>query len=134
MRTVFYKRAIAEAFRKTIDIDADTFYWQALTDDYVADGAAHDYLDDIDVAYRIGSPVAVTLTMSNDAQLGSNSPDVTDPADGDEIFQGVIYRAEASDATRLLILNYAAFREAPKISTGATMRFNLPAVLASFGR
>jgi hypothetical protein len=131
--TGFFKRGIAEAFRGNVDVDTDTFYWQALTSGYVPDFAAHDYLDDVDVAYRVGSPVAVTLTMSDDAELGSDSPEVTDPADGDELSRGVIYKSGASDAARLLILCYGAFREAPKTSTGAAATFNLPAVLARFG-
>lgn len=133
MNTVVFKRAIAEAHRGNLNLVNDDIRVLALTSGYVADAAAHDYLDDVDPAYRIGTAVAVTMTVSDDAEVGSDSPTVTDPADGDEISQVLFYRHNASETAALLICCYAAFREAPKTSTGAAMTFNLPAVLFRFG-
>lgn len=132
-RTVVFKRAIAEAFRGNLDVVNDDMRAVALTADYVADDAAHDFLDDVSAAYRIGTPVAVTMTVSDDAEVGSDSPEITDPADGDEVFQLLVYRHNASEASALLLCCYAAFREAPKVSNGAAMTLNLPAVLFRFG-
>jgi len=131
-RSVLYLRGLAEALRGNVDVDVDTFYWQAVTSDYVADASAHDYLDDVPAGQRVGSPVAVTLTVSDSAEIGSDSPEVTDPTAGDELYQGVVYKSGASDDARLLILCFATFREAPLPSNGAAATFNLPAVLARF--
>lgn len=133
LRTVAYLRAIAEAHRGNLDLVNDDIRALALTAGYVADAAAHDFLDDVPVAHRIGTAVAVNATVSDDGEIGFDSPEVTDPDDGDEISQVLFYRHDASEAAALLICCYAAFREAPKVSTGAPMTFNMPAIVYRFG-
>lgn len=109
----WYSKAFDAAFKKKIDVSADTFKAMLVTSSYVFDQDAHDFKDDITgevtgTGYTAAGATLASVTFNYNASTNTFAFDAADVAWGSSTITArgmVIYDATpGTDATRPLMI------------------------------
>lgn len=112
----WYAQAFDSAFRKKIDVGADTFKMMLVTSAYTFDGDAHNFKDDVSnevsgTGYTAGGQALTTVALSYNSGTNTLKFDFDDPAwAGATIANaraGIVYDSTpGTDATRPLMIYF----------------------------